>query len=255
MTTTAAVARPFVYARRSDRLFYGGMAVLIALTVFLGFAPSYYLEGVFHQGRPLTPLAHLHGAVFSGWIVFLLLQTSLVAARRTALHRRLGLAGAGLALAMVGIGLTTAVMSARLGTNQVPGMTPQQFLIVPLVDMIVFATTVGAAIAWRRRPETHKRLILVATIGIAIAAVARLPALVPAGGAIFATWPPALTLLFFFALTDLFLVAAMAYDLATRGRVHPAYLWGGALLVASQPLRLWLMYTPAWLGVAGLLTG
>lgn len=254
MTVTAA-ARPSAYARKTDRLFYGGMAALIGLTVFLGFAPSYYLEGVFHQGRPLTPLAHLHGVVFSSWIIFLLLQASLVSARRTAVHRKLGIAGAVLAAAMVVIGLTAAVMSARAGTNQAPGLTPQQFLIIPFADMAVFAPTVAAAIWFRKRPEIHKRLILVATIALIIAAVARLPALVPGGFAAFAAWSPAAVFLFFFALTDLFLVAAIAYDFATRGRVHPAYLWAGGWLVLSQPLRLWLMYTPAWAAVARALVG
>ncbi len=251
---TATTSRPYVYARRTDRLFYGGMAVLFALTVFLGFAPSYYLEGVFHQGRPLTPLAHLHGVVFSAWLVFLILQTSLISTRRTAIHRKLGIAGAVLAAAMVVIGLTTAVMSARAGTNQSPGLTPQQFLIIPIADMAVFASTVAAAIWFRRKPETHKRLILVATIGILIAAVARLPALIPGGYAGFAGWSPEAVFLFFFGLTDLFLAAAVAYDLATRGRIHPAYLWAGGLLVVSQPLRLWLMNTEAWAALARILT-
>jgi hypothetical protein len=84
--------------------------------------------------------------------------------------------------------------------------------------------------------------------------VARLPALIPGGYAGFAGWSPEAVFLFFFGLTDLFLAAAVAYDLATRGRIHPAYLWAGGLLVVSQPLRLWLMNTEAWLGFARMLT-
>ena len=93
-----------------------------------------------------------------------------------------------------------------------------------------------------------------ATIGIVIAAVARLPVLFMGGYGVFGSMGPTELFLVFFAATDLFLVAAMGYDLATRGRIHPAYLWGGGLLVVSQAARLWLMHTEAWQAFAKMLT-
>ena len=77
---------------RFEDFFFSGMAVLVLVTVFLGFARTYYLAGVF-KADPLPPLLHVHGAVFSAWIVLLIVQVSLVAADRVDLHRRLGLMG------------------------------------------------------------------------------------------------------------------------------------------------------------------
>ncbi|MCA1636547.1 MAG: hypothetical protein LC802_23375 [Acidobacteria bacterium] len=110
--------------------------------------------------------------------------------------------------------------------------------------MLVFACLVGAGFYFRRRADVHKRLMLLATISILAAAIARLPFEFLKAG------PPA-----FFSLTDLFIVACLVYDLGVRGRVHRATAWGGLLIVASQPLRLWLGGTSVWLAFASWLTG
>src|ERR1044071_8015406 len=101
-------------SRRRERLFYTGMSAAFLLLVFAGFARSYYLKPYFGTPPVLTPLLHLHGLLFSSWIVLLLAQTTLVATKRTAVHRRLGWAGAGLAVLMILVGATTAVVRAKL---------------------------------------------------------------------------------------------------------------------------------------------
>ena len=75
--------------RRFENLFFSGMAVLTLATVFVGFARSYYLAGVFKAPLP-SLIIHIHGVVFSSWVLLLLAQPSLVAAGRVDLHRRLG---------------------------------------------------------------------------------------------------------------------------------------------------------------------
>jgi len=213
------------------------MAIAAAVAVFVGFAPTYYLRPYF-QATSLAPILRLHGLVFTAWILLLLTQTSLVAAHRTDLHRRLGFAGAALAGLMVVIGLTAAIVSGRrdvaAGSDEA-----LSFLTTPFADMLVFLLLVAAAIRYRRRAETHKRLMLLATVSILDAAVARWPL------AIVATSPYA-----FFVLTDVFIAAGVVYDLASRRRVHPAYTWGGVLIVASQPLRLVVGQTDTWRAVA-----
>jgi hypothetical protein len=223
-----------------DRFFYTGMAIAAAVAVFVGFAPTYFLRPYF-QATSLAPILRLHGLVFTAWILLLLTQTSLVAAHRTDLHRRLGFAGAALAGLMVVIGLTAAIVSGRrdvaAGSDEA-----LSFLTTPFADMLVFLVLVTAAIRYRRRAETHKRLMLLATVSILDAAVARWPL------AIVATSPYA-----FFVLTDVFIVAGVVYDLASRRRVHPAYTWGGVLIVASQPLRLVVGQTDTWRAVARMI--
>src|SRR5206468_3954908 len=197
MQLTTRVAQPV--RRTADRLFYMGMAIASLVAVFIGFAPTYYLKGYF-QGTPLTPLVHLHGLVFTGWMLLFVTQTALVAGHRTDLHRRLGCLGAVWAPLLVLVGTTTAVVSARrnFAAGHVEALT---FLAVPLGDMLVFAVLAAAGLCYRRRAETHKRLMLLATVALLDAAVARWPlAIVHAGPAAF------------FLVADLFVVAGFVYD-------------------------------------------
>jgi hypothetical protein len=229
--------------RRRERLFYTGMAVVFLLVVFAGFARTYYLRPYFARGV-LTPLLHLHGLIFTSWIVLLLAQTTLVAAKRTAVHRRLGWAGAGLAVLMILVGTTTAVVRAKLVEVPPGAPSPLVFLTIPLGDMLTFGLLVGAAFHYRRRLDVHKRLMLLATIAVLPAAVARLPfELFQQGGP-----------LVFFGVPDLFILCILAYDLYTRRRPHPATILGGLLLVASHVLRLPVGSTQAWLSFATWLT-
>ena len=222
---------------RNDRPFYAGMSTSIVVTVFVGFARTYYLRRYYHA-EALPLLVHLHGAVFTAWILLFATQTALVAGRRIDLHRRLGVAGAALAGLLVVLGLTTAIVSARrnVAAGHEEALT---FLAIPLGDMLVFSVLTTAGILNRRRGEMHKRLMLLATISILDAAIVRWPLAIMAAG------PKA-----FFAATDLFIVAGVAYDLVSHRRVHHAYVWGGLLIVLSQPLRLAIAGTGAWLAVA-----
>jgi hypothetical protein len=49
-------------------------------------------------------------------------------------------------------------------------------------------------------------------------------------------------------------VALVVYDLTVYRRIHRATAWGGLAIVASQPLRLMMGGTGAWLAFAGWLT-
>src|SRR6267142_954452 len=114
MMVTAAVPRSVPVApatrlpgRRFDDVFFSGMAVLMLATVFVGFAHTYYLAGMFRAPLP-SLIIHVHGAVFSCWMLLLLTQTTLVSAGRVDIHRRLGIAGFILACAMVVVGVLAA---------------------------------------------------------------------------------------------------------------------------------------------------
>ena len=231
-----------ITVRRRERLFYLGMALAILITVFAGFSRTYFLKAQFGS-PPLSLLLHLHGLVFTSWILLFLTQTTLVATRRVNLHRRLGALGAVLAALVLILGTATAIIRAKQGAAPI-GVPPLAFLAIPLTDMLVFAGLVGAAFYYRHRADVHKRLMTLATIALLAAPIARLPfAFMRNGG------PPA-----FFGVADLFIVACVVYDLVTRRRIHPATIWGGLVIVASQPLRLMLSGTPGWLAFAAWLT-
>lgn len=242
---TAAATAPA--DRRSEHRFYTAMAGAILATVLVGFSRTFFLARFFPEVQHLAaPEAffYLHGAVFTAWMLLLLVQPVLVARRRTDIHRKLGWAGAALAAAMVGVGIEGALLAARRPGGFMGIDAPAAvFLIVPLLDIALFALLVGLAIVRRGDLQAHKRLMLVGTICILDAAVARLP--LP-----FMTGPVA-----FFVGTDLFLLPLVLWDLKSRRRLHPVTLWGGLLLIASQPFRLWFSGTETWLGFANWLIG
>jgi uncharacterized membrane protein YozB (DUF420 family) len=235
-----AIGRPVI--RNTDRLFFSGMALASALILFLGFLPSYFNRSA--QLPPLTPLYQLHGALFTAWIVLLVTQTALVAGRRTDIHRALGVAGVLLASVVFIVGVAVSVETLRRNGGP-PGGDPRKFFAIPLGDIIVFGILVGAAVLHRHQSDTHKRLMLLATISLLTAAVARFLRQYGMGGA------PNL-----FYGTDAFVLALIVYDLVSRGRVHPATLWGGAMVVGFKPLLFYVVaVTPGWLGLADALRG
>ena len=232
-----AIGRPV--RDKSDRLFFSGMALASALMLFLGFLPSYFHRSA--ELPALTLLYQLHGAVFTAWVALLVAQTALVAGRRTDIHRTLGVAGAVLAALVFVVGVAVSVETLR--RNGGPPGDPRKFFAIPIGDIIVFGVLVTAAVVQRRQPETHKRLMLLATISLLTAAIARFLRRVGMGGA------PGL-----FLGTDVFVLALVLYDLASRGRVHPATLWGGAMVAGLKPLLFYgATATTPWLALTDVL--
>jgi hypothetical protein len=238
MTTIPVV--PAAMSR--DRLFYTGMMLAMALTAFAGFAPSFYLRRADFAGPPLTPFVVFHGALMTAWMLGSVLQASLIAARSTALHRTFGWVFAALALLIVLTGPQVGIEAIRRGAVP-PGLTAEQFLVLPFAGAVMFATFVGLGVIRRNNAQAHKRLMLLATISILDAAVARMPGMLAAGP------------LAFFALADLFIVAGIAYDVVSRGRIHAVWVYGGFAIVISQIARLVLSATATWASFVHYLVG
>jgi hypothetical protein len=234
-------ANPPINRRLSERPLYIWIAILTPIIVLAGFGRTYYLKGVF--GTPALPglIVHVHGLVMSLWVVLFVTQIALVATHRTAVHRKVGVLGSFLALLVFAVGVLTALFAAARGdATDVP---PLQFLIIPLGDMVLFAILVGAALYYRRRLDYHKRLMLLAALNLLTPAIARIPLnFIQTGGPIV-----------FFGLTDILIVGCIAFDTIKNRRIHPAFLWGGILLIVCQPLRIIIAGTGAWTRVATIL--
>jgi hypothetical protein len=228
----------------AERRFYTGITIAIFLTVYVGFARSFFLRPLFPGWpSPHETIFYVHGALFSAWCCLFIAQASLVTARRADLHRKFGAWGAGLAAGMVVIGIWGALIAAARPTGFVGVPVPRlQFLIIPLFDMALFATFVTLAVVRRRDAQAHKRLMVLATVNLLGAAIARWPGM--SGGP-----------LVFYAFADLFVLALAVWDFRSRGRLHPVTLWGGLVIVLSQPLRLVISGTPAWGEFARWATG
>src|SRR5437773_4284052 len=218
---------PGIQTTGRDRRLYIWLAVFMPIIVLAGFARSYYLKGFF--GFPALPslLVHLHGVVMTSWVVLFVTQVSLVATGRTRTHQRLGVLGAVLAPLLIVVTVLTAIAGAARGST--PGPPALQFLVIPLGDMLVFAILVGTALYFRRsRLDVHKRLMLLAAVNLLAPAVARIPLhFIETGGP-----------LAFFGLTDLCLLACVAFDTIKNRRLPPALLRGALLVLAFHALRL-----------------
>jgi len=222
--------------------FYSTMAVIAAVLTLGGFASVY----VPHAAAGSVPLiVHLHAVVFTAWLVLFIVQTRLVAARKISQHRSLGTAAMFLAALMLIVGLLTARDAARTGHTGIPGvMFPDAsgFLLLNVAAIAAFTILVALGWTYRRRPQAHKRLMLMATV--------------------VALMPPGLSRLPFVSgheaaiagIALLFLLIPPAYDLLTRRRVHPAYVFAVVLaLLTIPPVVTVMAATQAWQRVAAWL--
>jgi hypothetical protein len=224
----------------SQSSFFAYASVTLAAAVFVGFAPTFYLRPWFTTSPLPSTLVAVHGVVFSLWIVILGIQVALIRAHRRDLHRRFGIAGAVLAVLMALVAIPTPVAQAKrfFAIGVPPGFPPMGVMFaLSEVGVIVFVALAGAGLYFRRRVDVHKRLMMLATIEIALAgvdrALQRTPLFAVSGLFGWAGWFAAM-----FTVGDLFIVAIAVHDWITLGRIHRATLAGGALIVLSQPLRL-----------------
>lgn len=224
---------------RFDDFFFPGMAVVILATVFVGFARSYYLAGLFHAPLP-NLLVHVHGAAFTSWIVLLITQTSLVAGGRADLHRRLGLLGFAVACLMVILGVMVATdsMARHVAPGEI-GVSQKAFYAVPIADMGTFATLIYLGFRERFHPAAHKRLMLIATIMITDAAFVRWP--IPVRW-----WNVQAAQICCYAL----LLLLAGYDLWSAKKIHPATLWGSVFVIVIQQIRAPIGRTALWQSLA-----
>ena len=230
------------------RRFYQIMGLVFVAAVFAGFSRTYFLKVL--TGWPAAPtVVHWHAALFTGWFALFLVQATLIETGRLRWHRRLGVVAVGLAVAMIVLGLTITVRGAREGFTGVfplPPALPQDaiaFAVQGFFDIGLFASFLAGALWWRRRPDVHKRLMLLATISLLPAALVRIPL------------PGVSRLMFAFVLALALAVAQPLHDRSTRGRIHPVALWGGLAFVASLPLRVVVGRTDAWHAFMGWLLG
>jgi hypothetical protein len=205
--------------RRYDNLFVSGMVSLLLGTVLFGFARTYFLVGMFRA--PLANrLLHVHGAVFTCWMLLLIVQTSLIRGHRVDVHRKLGLVGFGRNVAPI------------------PHLDAKTFYTIPMGGMLIFSTLIFFAYRMRRNPAAHKRLILIATIAIMDAAIDR--------------WP--LAFVHHNHVSELFnysfLLFIVVYDLWSTGKVQQVTAWASLFVIAFQQLRIPIGQTSTWQGFA-----
>ena len=246
----ATIVEPVGDRKAAERKFYSRMAILLVVVVFIGFAPSFYLKGVvppYPRPNPtLPPTVLFHGLMFTLWMALVIVQTQLIATRRTETHMKLGKATMLLAIALVPVMYLTAVWAVARESHP-PFTDALNWTAVPLAVIPAFAFLVYGA--WRRRKDCqwHKRLMLGATIIFAAGpGFSRIPLAPPT------FWAFTIQLL---AGTALLYAPLFIWDRRSLGKIHPATWIGYAVATAAAIVPLALIYTKSWAAIAARLPG
>ncbi len=233
--TMGARATPAV-ARR----FYVWMAGTCLAIAVLGFLPTYFMP-MAERRLEAPPIIHIHGMIMFSWVTLFFVQTLLVSRGGTLAHRTWGMLGVAIATAM-GFSVI-AVINARIAQLEPIGLAQGElaFSWVQVSGVLVFGTLFVLAIVNLKKSEMHKRLMVLATISLLDAPIARwfkmflapphVTGVPDSAPPVFLAVPPGL-------IADLLIVAAIAFDWRTRGRPHPVYLIGGASILLVQLTRL-----------------
>lgn len=231
ITHKSPIAQPMI--RRKEGVFYIGMAIVAMAITIAGFGPA--MVDTESRREPVNLAVIVHAAIFGAWLILFLVQTILVSKGKVTTHRKLGFLGAVLAIVMVVSGYLTAINMARRGYDLSGDLiqSPNELLtllVLQLGDVVTFGLLVGIAILYRSRPEIHKRLMLLATVG----------ALMPAALAHIIGHSPVLREIQFpIIVIPLFLLlfASAIRDRIYLGRIHPISFWVALAMFLWSNLR------------------
>jgi hypothetical protein len=239
-TRPVALPRPyFAPAAFLRQYFYLCMSLLIAVVAVYGF--SHTIGQNLLHASPIPPfILTIHAVIFPGWLLFFILQSALVRSHNVRLHRTLGWFGLAFAAGVLVIGYLTATGMDRFALQRLHFTEAPALLIIQLMDLACFAIPFALAIYWRRRPEFHRRLMLIASSGLTDAAWARFPQVSLA-------WSP--------AGVDLLVLLGILRDLIVDRRVHKVYLYAFPLLIVLQIfcVQTYLHASPWWVRIGAAL--
>lgn len=223
---------------RSRFLLYLSLAFLaIALA---GFSTTLFIP--LARGSFAAPvMVQVHGVLMFCWLLLLIGQTALVSSGNTAVHRRLGWLGAALAAAIVPSGVVAGVYATRRDLATTEATWPYGAFVNIVIEMAVFGILVAAAIAQRRQPQRHKRLLILVTISALGPAWFRFRHFMPL------VPNPIVT---FSLVADSVLLVLIAREWLTERRVHPVFAWAGGAMVAVHLVELAAAESPLWTGIA-----
>lgn len=213
-------------------------AAVLAVIVFAAFTRTFWAP-IAAGSLALHPAIVVHAVLFFAWPILFLAQCWLPLAGHTATHRALGLFGIALAALMVFSGILGTIVDLQANLAGPNPKLARTSAVLGFSSMALFTTFFTLAIVNLGPPERHKRLMVLATFSILQAAVARLLLLIPSIGL-----PLRVTL--GAVVVDTLLLAVVALDARARGRAHPTYLAGAALLVLVQFARAELLQTQSW---------
>ena len=216
---SAAVLETRQERSRGKTKYFLGTALILLAFVLVGFGRTFFARAFFDV-PPIPWYLFVHGFVLASWFLLLVAQTALVAAHRTDLHRRLGVLGGFIAVALVGVSLLAVLgfpahVKADFLSSGVAfdAAAVQAIVWTDLASLVIYSAFVGTALYWRRRSDMHKRLMLLASMAILGPAVARILPLLTSG-------PGPLSLVVQSSVLIGLPLTLVLHDVFDTGRVH-----------------------------------
>ena len=221
-----------------DTYFYFAMSLLMPVVVVYGFSQTMGPRIIHPTTAPPTIL-YIHAFVFYGWLAFFIFQSALIRTHNVKLHRTTGWFGAALGVVIPVLGISTAITMNRIKITANPQSGAAAFMLVPFWDIVCFTTTFALAIYWRKKPEFHRRLILIASCALTAAGWGRFP------GSFF-QGP------FFYAGVDFLILLGVVRDWLVSRSVHPVYRYALPAFIAGQAFVIFTILTNQayWLKIA-----
>ena len=232
-----AISVNVINPKLADRRLFLIAAIGFPLLVLIGYSRTYYFSEFFNAKPLANSLVHAHALVMSAWVVYFTVQTLLIRTKNVKLHMTLGMAGIALASLVVIVGMAAAYDAHLVRKTAPPGMNPYGFFAIPVFDMLLFVILFTAAIWYRKRPAEHKALMLLTAVNFLPAAIARIP-----------LFPAEFMILQAYGVPDLLALFGFGWYTFKHRKFNKVFAIGIALIITSQPLRIWLAGTDLWLG-------
>jgi hypothetical protein len=249
MASSTIARGGFTPHHRHDRTMIALVVFAVWLAILLGFGID-MVKRAQSGALSFAPIVHLHVLAYTGWLVLLAAQVWLVRTRRLSVHKRLGWA----ALVLIPAMLLTGPLTAYAGVAGNPYMPDKwiSWLSVNYTNAIGSIVLLTAGFLMRRNPAVHKRLMVMGTIAVTEPGFSRI-------------WAPFLEsqvgdgyvgfYISTYTGTLLLVIAVGAYDLATRRRLHPAYIAAALWIFVNEALADWLYHQSFWLAAMKQMTG
>lgn len=236
--------------RHWDRNFWLGFAVLAWVLVGIGFHGQVSLRFAGKADYPAPAALVIHVWSFSAWLVLLTVQVALRRSNRITLHRTLGMSALVIAPVMTWSAIAAEAYSQRFYAVRFPENI--RFFPVPITSMAIFILCAAGAFLARKKPDMHKRFIYLATSAVLVAAFFRWW-----GETIYAALPPGILTewLANYLGVILLLAAGLAFDLVTRGSIHPLYRVAVPIILALQLTAVAIGQSAWWPHIGSRLAG
>ena len=219
-----------------DTHFYFAMSLVMTAVVVTGFSRTMGARIIHPATRPPTIL-YIHAFVFYAWLAFFIFQSALIRTRNVRLHRVTGWFGVALGIVIPVLGISTAITMNRIKMMANPQSGAAAFMLVPFNDILCFTTTFALAVYWRKKPEYHRRLILIASCALTAAGWGRFPVI------------PEVT---FYLGVDLLIFLGVVRDWIVNRRVHVVYKYALPAFMVAQTFVMYTVITNQsyWLNIS-----